>query len=187
MVQKEMLSSLLSIVRLEFTSHDNQLSLIHFDVTVSLSLIDSTTNQPYTHAKLSFADNSSPSSFTIHSSRGHFHTIKPIVTFQNTSIKPTSFKFLLTLASTSQIPPILSRCSQKMREVIGEENQEPIESWDGSQFIFMRVLSGDVEVVMSGKKGEGSTSTLKGEFRFFATFLSPLLSIYDRHLLEIVY
>lgn len=91
-------------------------------------------------------------------------------------------RFLLSVASTGEIPPILSECSQKMREVIGEENQEPIESWDGSRFILMRVFSGEVKVVMSGKKGEGSASTSKGEFygsSFTFSRLSSELSLID--------
>lgn len=51
--------------------------------------------------------------------------------------------------------------SERMKELIGEVEQEAKESWDSTNLIFMRVLSGDIEVIGSGKK-ESSVSSSKG-------------------------
>lgn len=54
--------------------------------------------------------------------------------------------------------PALSAASERMRVLIGEEQQEPLEAWDGHRYMFMRALSGEVLV----KRGSSSASSAKG-------------------------
>lgn len=137
--------------------------------------MDPVTRLPIPSISLSLDDSSPPSSlFTISGPAGPFHTLKTTLTFLSPLLPSlTSFSVLLS-AQPSSRTDTLSEVSSRMRSIIGEDQQELLESWEGQRYVLMRALSGAVEI-RSGKKGsEASTSIDKGETCSFAYRLLEL-------------
>lgn len=132
---------------------------------VQLQVVDPSTSLPIPSISLAI-DGSSPvsSRFTISGPAGPFHTLRTTLTFLKPL--PSTFKaFRILLAVRPKLgddSKALSTVSERMRSMVGEEQQAPVESWEEQRFIFMRALSGEVEL-RSGKKGQAEASSDKGE------------------------
>lgn len=143
---------------------------------VSITLVDASTGLPTPSARLELKPHDPSTGFTISSSRGQFHSLKPTLVFDRTlAALPSAIRFVVSI-STDKMEPVLllSKASTRMLELVGESTQVPFESWDENRYVSMRVSSGDVELKISksmskgkGKAEEPRLSSTKGGFAPF--------------------
>ncbi|ORY53997.1 hypothetical protein BCR35DRAFT_17355 [Leucosporidium creatinivorum] len=134
-----------------------------------LQLLDPLTSLPLPHLSLTLdspspSPSSSPpsSSFTLTPSSGPYTTLRLTLHIPITHPPPPAFRILLAVKPSSQPPPRLEETSESMRTIIGEEGQDVMVSWEEERFVFMRAMSGEVEIRRGGGKGgEGVASNEK--------------------------
>ena len=140
-----------------------------------LQIVDPVTFTPIPHISLGI-DGSSQSSgcFTISGPAGPFHTLKCTITFKM-PLPPTlkQFSVLLSVPCSTSPPVDLSATSSRMRAIIGETDQNPLESWDNQNSVLMRALSGVVEIRMGQKGSEATASAEKGEWLLLSPTAVP--------------
>ncbi|BGP13124.1 hypothetical protein JCM10213_000873 [Rhodosporidiobolus nylandii] len=110
-------------------------------------------------SSLSSASPPSAATFTFTPSRGPFHALKLSLTFpSSTRALPGVLSFRLSVAhspsSSTSLPPTESAATRRIRRLVGEEDQEVLETWDEKRYVFMGLRSGNVELRVEGKEAK---------------------------------
>ncbi|GAA5870586.1 hypothetical protein JCM16303_001526 [Sporobolomyces ruberrimus] len=127
-------------------------------INLRLELISTTQDQPLNGVALKLAsdERSNPSTlttsldFTFTPSRGPFHSLSlKLVSRSPKAQLPKRVRFRLSVAPTSTDPCQLSSessATKRVRELVGEEAQPVLETWNDNRYIFLSVESGEVEL-----------------------------------------
>lgn len=119
---------------------------------------------PLQGIRLQLAGQESGSSMiTIHGHSGPYYTLKGHIIISTATV-PSSVKIALSLRQQQQQiqPRALSSTSQAMLKLIGEDGQTPLRGWDDQDYIFMRALSGEVQIKRTSDKSPPTASSEKG-------------------------
>lgn len=90
--------------------------------------------------------------FTFSPLRGPFHGLSIKLTVPSTkTVWPTSVRFRLSVApqeaTNDSSRALESTATTRIRQIIGEEDQGVLETWNDLRYVFLAVETGDVEVV----------------------------------------
>ncbi|GAA5859935.1 hypothetical protein JCM1840_001802 [Sporobolomyces johnsonii] len=152
-------------------------------IDLSIEVLDATTLSPSKSVSLKVDGSSSPKTasssavFAFTPSRGPFHTLKLSLSFASPlSSVPKAIRFRLAAPSTSSPPsPSDSLATRRMRQLIGEPCQDILDTWDDKRYLFLSVVSGEVEIRM-GNEGVSSTKGAHSRLPFFSRLELTLLS-----------
>ena len=129
--------------------------------TVRLAVVDSITSQTLPNLAIT------PTNLTLRPSQSPFHTLKATLTATRSAAPlPKTFRLLLSVASEGKGKAVAEgeRDNEWIKQVIGEVGQEVVANWNEDKVVFLRALSGEVEV-RETKAGENAVADMKGEHR----------------------
>ncbi|GAA6005338.1 hypothetical protein JCM10207_002943 [Rhodosporidiobolus poonsookiae] len=155
---------------------DYGVDLMFDALEMQLELLDAETLKPPSGVTLRLNGSSSnPSSastaatFTFSPSRGPFHILKPQLVFAPSSPSrppPKTLTFRLSAANPSfNTAPTPSAASARIRQTLGETEQEVLESWEEERYVFLSLRSGPVEVRVEGKEAKTASDKVQTALR----------------------
>ena len=131
--------------------------------SVNLAAVDALTSQPFLNLAIT------PSSLTLRPSLSPFHTLKAsLAATRSATSLPRKFRLLLSVANASRVGDKGKAVAEgeqddeRIKQVTGEVGQGASESWEEDRFVFLRALSGEVDV-RETKAGENAVADTKGE------------------------
>ncbi|KAM0749724.1 hypothetical protein T439DRAFT_381295 [Meredithblackwellia eburnea MCA 4105] len=157
-------------------------------LTLQLQIVDYKTLDPISDITISVEGHpDGPSQISLSTSRGPFHQLKLTLNF--TGLQPSSqnLRFLVSKSFGEEIEdshgPQLSKRTKAMLDIIGQPDQVPVEGWDGNQYLFMKVYSGEFNIRavkdLKGKAGSTSSEKVQTALRtiHFRNRLSPIFVV----------